>query len=254
MTAWDDTVTAWSRPPVDDVGYLESADMLGWPDDKLKAMIEKMRETRYTGWRNHGGLWRHFMGLDETKYGKRVLEYGCGVGMEAAEIALTGAIVSIADLSLPNLEVTARSMRLIAGQRPEHLYRIVEDWPYIHALNDVYDEINCCGVLHHIRKAQLTMDMFSMLLRPGGKLRLMVYSDEGWRIATGTEPPPEPVELAEGFEAFVSFMDGTGDYATWYDEEKLTKRFGDLFEISEFAYLTQDRRYCAAVLTRKEYV
>lgn len=252
--SWDDTVAAWSRPPVDDVGYLSSEDMLGWPDDKLKATISAMRETRYSGWRNHQGLWRRFLGLDEAKHGKRVLEYGCGVGMEAAEIARTGATVSIADLSSTNVELSARVIYLMTGHGPKNMYRILEDWPYIHALNDVYDEINCCGVLHHIRKAQLTMDMFSMLLRPGGKLRLMVYSDEGWRIATGTEPPPEPVETAEGFGRFVSFMDGTGDYATWYDKEKLTRRFGDLFEITEFAYLTWDRRYCAAVLTRKEYV
>jgi len=252
MTEWADTVTAWSLPPVDDVGYLSSAEMLTWNDDHLHEVIERMRQTRYTGWRNHDGLWRRYMALDENRYGQRVLEYGCGVGMEAAEIARTGAIVSIADLSSANVELAAHVMSLETGRGPKNMYKITEEWPYIHALTDTYDEIHCCGVLHHIRKARLTMEMFDLMLAPDGKIRLMVYSDEGWRIATGTEPPREPVEEHEKFDQFVRFFDGTGTYATWYDREKLDRRFGDLFTITDFDYLTPDRRYCAAILTRKD--
>ena len=69
MTEWADTVTAWSLPPVDDVGYLSSAEMLTWNDDHLHEVIERMRQTRYTGWRNHDGLWRRYMALDENRYG-----------------------------------------------------------------------------------------------------------------------------------------------------------------------------------------
>lgn len=250
--SWSETVTAWSNPPVDDVGYLSSAEMLTWEDSHLHAVISRMRDARYSGWRNHRGLWRRYMALDEDRTGVRVLEYGCGVGMEAAEIAKTGAEVSIADLSVDNVTLAAHVMRLETGRGPRNIYRIVDEFPYIDVLASTYDEIHCCGVLHHIRKARLTMEMFDLMLAPRGKIRLMVYSDEGWRIATGTEPPPEPVDQHEKFDQFVQFFDGTGDYATWYDRAKLQARFGDLFEITEFDYLTEDHRYCAAVLTRKD--
>jgi hypothetical protein len=56
---------AWSRPPVDDVGYIPATDLLAKPDGELRAIVEQMRATRYSGWRNHDGLWRDLMGLDD---------------------------------------------------------------------------------------------------------------------------------------------------------------------------------------------
>ena len=63
-------------------------------------------------------------------------------------------------------------------------------------------------------------------LRPGGELRLMVYSDEAWRLATGTEPPMGKVEDHPDFELFWQTWDAIGGYADWYDRDMLERRFG----------------------------
>lgn len=247
---WPEYVESWSRPPVDDLGYFEAKDMITWSDFRLMEAISKMRTARYEGPRNHGGLWRQLMGLDLT--GRRVLEYGCGVGMEATELALAGNKVTIADISRVNIELAMRVMHL-HWAHPHGYLHVAEDWPFFMSPAGVYDVINCSGVLHHIRKARLTMERFHEVLVPRGELRLMVYSDQGWRIATGTEPPADAtLEDHPRFSTFVQFMDGVGDYATWYDQAKIERLFGDLFHVAEYAYLTPDRRYCAAVMIKKE--
>lgn len=254
MTTWDEHVAAWSRPPVDDVGYLSSVDLRTLDDDSLSSMIAEMRRTRYTGWRNHGGLWREMMKLDDT-HGKDVLDFGCGVGMEALELHNAGNRVSLADISGSNLALAMRVL-FMADRSPESLdaYLVINDYPFIDANPESFDVIHCSGVLHHIPWAKNIMARFHDLLRPGGEVRLMVYSDIGWQIATGEKQPPLwtiPAREREGFDQFVRFMDGVGDYADFYTLDRLDQDFGRWFDVSEFAYLCEDRRYCAAVLTRK---
>lgn len=248
---WTEYVASWSRPPVDDLGYFEASDMLTWSDFRLMGALEGMRRARYEGPRNHSGLWRRMMGLDFT--GRRVLEYGCGVGMEAAELAGAGNKVTIADISTENIELARRVMALL-GAPAYSSVRVGQDWPFFNCPPAEFDVVNCSGVLHHIRKARLTVERFHEVLRPEGELRLMVYSDEGWRLATDTEPPPDNADLEAHprFERYVRWMDGVGDYATWYDEAKINRLYGDLFKVDEFAYLTPDRRFCAAVLIKKD--
>lgn len=248
---WPEYVESWSQPPVDDLGYFKSEDMLTWSDFRLMDAISKMRTARYEGPRNHGGLWRDLLGLDFT--GRKILEYGCGVGMEATELALAGNEVAVADISETNMDLATRVMRL-HGTGPLGRFRIGPDWPFINCPFEVFDVVNCSGVLHHIRKARLTMERFHEVLKPRGEVRLMVYSDHGWRLATGMEPPETDLDIENHprFRHYVQWMDGIGDYATWYDQEKIERQFGDLFHLAEFAYLTPDRRYCAAVLIKKE--
>jgi len=251
---WDEHVSAWSHPPVDDVGYLSSRDMLDWDDARLHKMIHTMHDVRYNGWRNHNGLWRDLMGLDTTT-GKDILDFGCGVGIEALELHNAGNRVSVADISGDNIALAIRVMQLCGDPVPGTItgYLVDADPPYIYAGECGFDVIHCNGVLHHIPWARQIMERFHDLLRPGGQVRLMVYSDEGWRIYTGTEPPPVPWMTSHPkFETFVRAFDSVGSYAEWYDENKIRNRFGDLFTVDRFAYLTPNRRYCAAVLTKKD--
>lgn len=254
MTTWDEHVAAWSRPPVDDVGYIPSADMLTWSDAKLSATIADMRRTRYNGWRNHGGLWREMLKLDET-HNADILDFGCGVGLEALELRDAGNRVQLADISAENLALALRVLNF--SQYPPEVvtcHLVGDQEPYFHADRASFDAVHCAGVLHHIRWPRGIMQRFHDILRPGGEVRLMVYSDYGWCQATGTTQLPHwsmDSEQHPGFEAFVSFMDGTGTYADWYNREKLEMRFGDLFSVDDFAYITEDLRYCCAVLTRK---
>lgn len=251
MINWTDHVAAWSQPPVDDVGYISSAEMLNWSDENIVGMVAAMREARYTGWRNHDGLWRDLMGLDAVK-GKDVLDFGCGTGIEAAEFARAGNRVGIADISPDNLMLAMRVLELTSPIDVETVpYFLVGCFtPYFPAARDSFDVIHCSGVLHHIPWDREIMHRFWDIVRPGGEVRLMLYSDIGWRIATGTDAPLYPADHPS-FRQFVRYFDAVGDYANWYSLDKITERFGEMFAVDRFAYLTADRRYCAAVLKPK---
>lgn len=245
---------AWSRPPVDDVGYLPAADLAAKPDAELRALVERMRTARYTGWRNHLGLWRDLMGLDDLG-GKDILDFGCGTGVEALELALAGNRVTLADISPDNFHLAARILQLYAGDLTHMstlgLRLVWDESPYIKDEPGSYDVFHCNGVLHHIPWARQIMERAHTLLRPGGVARLMLYSDHGWIQATGTEPP-EDVTTDPNFEQFIRYFDHVGEYADWYNRDRLEARFGDLFTIERCEDITPTGQYLAAVLRKKE--
>lgn len=248
MTFFDRQREQWSRPPVDSIGYVPIAALLSMPDHVLRATIDEANRVRYASWRNVGGLWVDVLGLDSTT-GKDVLDYGCGVGAEALVYAQTGNRVTVADIVEGNVELAARVFKVNGYQAGTAL--IGDEQPYTDLPAGSFDVIHCSGVLHHIPWARETVEHFADLLRPGGEVRLMLYSDEGWRLATATEPPDD-VSAHPDFDRFVHFFDAVGIYADWYDEARIKDRFGDLFTVERFAYLTANRRYCAAVLRLKE--
>ena len=238
---------AWSSPPVDDIGYLPSRELLDWDPVDLLDIIGRMAESRYGGWRNWEMRWRTVLRLDRT-HGKRVLDYGCGVGLEALQYAKRGNQVWIADISEDNLKLAERVLDL-EGHSPEGSYLVQEKDPIITPLYP-FDVIHCVGVLHHIPEPEPVVEAMASWLVPEGELRLMVYSDQAWRIATGTEPPPY-VEDSPHFDVYWQHWDPIGGFADWYDKRRLEIRFGKWFNVEVYEPLTQYGEYVGAVLVKK---
>jgi 2-polyprenyl-3-methyl-5-hydroxy-6-metoxy-1,4-benzoquinol methylase len=192
--------------------------------------------------------------LDET-HDQDVLDFGCGVGMEARELHNAGNRVQLADLSPDNLALAMRVLSLTDAPPDMVICHLVTDTPpYFTADRSSFDVIHCSGVLHHIPWAREIMRRFHDVLRPGGEVRLMLYSDHGWKLAVNATDLPHRTAKAEQlphFEKFVRYFDGVGQYADFYSLEKLEHEFGALFNVSEVAYLTEDLRFLGAVLTRK---
>jgi SAM-dependent methyltransferase len=139
----------------------------------------------------------------------------------------------------------------IADQPTLTIYRALGEAPYIEADPGSYDVFHCNGVLHHIPWARQIMERAHEILRPGGVVRLMVYSDHGWREATSTEPPDD-VTTHPLHQQFVRAFDHVGEYADWYSRDRIEQRFGDLFTVERCEYLTPTGQYLAAVLRKKE--
>src|SRR4029079_11864849 len=97
---------AWSSPPVDDIGYLPATDLLAMNDHEFCTVMRKMEENRYGGWRNLRNRWIDNLRIDDT-HDKRVLDYGCGVGMEELQFAPTNR-VWVADIVAASLKVAKR--------------------------------------------------------------------------------------------------------------------------------------------------
>lgn len=233
-------VEAWSFPPVDDIGYISSAKLLELSDDDLADLVVNFEHTRYKGWRNWNGNWRRVLKMDST-HDMTVLDWGCGVGIEALQYARAWNVVSVTDIVPDNVALARRVIELMG-------YAVA--LRKTHSPSVRYDIVHCAGALHHVPNPVDVMREFAHLLYPGGEVRLMLYSDWAWRLHTGMEPP-EDTPSHPMFQHYVSKMDGVGDYADWYDDAKLERLFGEWFRLENFEYLTQDMAYCGAVMVKR---
>jgi len=240
----------WSNPPVDDIGYIASTDLLAMGDAEFAATMQAMWHNRYEGWRNWRGQWVEMFGMHEGGIeGKRVLDYGCGVGMEGAQFANLGNKVYLADISPDNLKVAKRLLALY-DKKPVRSIEVGPKPPFL-IMRTKVDVIHCAGVLHHIPKPVPVIKAMHGWLAEGGRLNLMLYSDVAWRMATGKHALPEVVSESPFFEKFWTRWDAYGGYADWYNENKLREWFGEWFDIAQCSYLTRNREYLGAVLVKR---
>ena len=239
----------WSNPPVDDVGYLPSADLLKLPDERLMLIVAQAERARYGGWRNYQNRWRKTLCMNTT-HDKLVLDYGCGIGIEALQYARAGNDVVLADISRSNLRLAERVLRLHGFKASSFLIVESARVELASVFFGQFDVIHCAGVLHHIPEPEPVVKEMAAALTDDGELRLMVYSYEAWRIACGTEPP-EYVEDDPGFERYWTRWDSVGGYADWYDAARLERRFGEWFELIDCQYLTEHGEYLGAVLRKR---
>ncbi len=240
----------WARPPLDGIGYISSKHLLSVSDDELKSLVQKFRDTRYTGWRNYEGKWRKYMGIDDTT-GKTILDFGCGVGIESLEFAQKGNNVIAADLVRDNVELAKR----IASLYGQTIQTIETSWkpPYINLPKNSIDILYMDGVLHHIPYAHDLLRESLNWLRPHGEIRAMLYSDRGWAKYVKAEVPPFDSDVTQNpnFNKFLRVFDRVGYYTDWYSRKRLEWRFGDLVDITMYEYVTDDCRYCVARMAPK---
>lgn len=247
---------AWSSPPVDDIGYIPAKDLLAMSDDDFVATMTAAIENRYSGWRNYRNRWWDHL-LPETDENKRVLDYGCGIGIEALQYTGRGNEVWVADIVPDNLKVARRLFKLSGEQMEGSPLVLTAKPPFLSKSDDLaareyFDIIHCAGVLHHIPNAQEVVKQMHSWLVPKGELRLMLYSDVAWTVATGVPPPRDtPTHEHPMFETYVRHWDAVGGYADWYDAPKLQAWFGEWFNIAQYQPLTQGGAYVAARLVKR---
>jgi len=236
---------AWISIPIEE-GYLDAATLLNLPPNVLFQITNNARIIRYSTWRNIGGTWRKYLGLDTTE-GKLILDYGCGIGTEANEFARLGNRVVLADINWDSILLAVRVMALINRDKQVVSCSLISgEWPYI--ISPKVDIFYACGVLHHIPYAESVIQRARELLNPGGEVRLMLYSDKAWEKHVGT-PPPEDVAKSGGFVTFVQAMDQVGFYSDWYNEKKIVDKFCHGFALDSFHYLGNPI-YCVATLKK----
>jgi SAM-dependent methyltransferase len=135
----------------------------------------------------HHRLWRLFpkefifKSLGELKE-KSVLDFGCGEGRMAAQMALLGARVTGIDISPELIELAKRRAGLDRVDRRVEFRaeNILESSP----AEEAFDFIVCTDALHHVDLSRVVPILWRCL-KPGGKL-----------IAK------EPVSLSKSFQAF----------------------------------------------------
>ncbi len=245
----------WAKPPFDNIGYISSSDALQKSDDELRSLVKKCEANRYALeindglCRNYNNRWRESLGLDSTK-GKRVLDFGCGMGIEALQFARSGNQVSVADIVPSNALLAGRVLRLF-GYEPVETVNVSGEAPFFKLHNQI-DIFYSNGVLHHTPMIAQILSRAWEVLAPGGEARLMLYSDKGWTHFVPGELPSIDATVTEhaGFKKFVRAFDSVGDYADWYNPEKIQCVAGPRFTLSHFEYLTKSQWYCTAILRK----
>ncbi|WP_395944014.1 methyltransferase domain-containing protein [Brevundimonas sp.] len=120
-------------------------------------------------------------GLDRAAFGGRaetVLVAGCGTGFEPIDLARTdpGLSITAMDLSRASLAHGAR----VADEL--ELYRVrfaVGDILALDRIEDRFDLVTSTGVIHHMARPQDGLARLTGVLRPGGVVRLGLYSERG---------------------------------------------------------------------------
>lgn len=224
----------WAKIPVDDIAYYPAHQLLAYPDKRLQEDIDLFEHIRYDpkGWRNKGNKWRESLGLDTT-HDKVVLDFGCGFGIESLQFAKAGNIVIAADINPETVQLAQRVLKM--SEYDCLTATITDKYPYV----EIPPEIGQVaifysnGVLHHLPYIREVLQRAAEI---APETRIMVYSDKAFELYG---------------DNFVRNMDQVGDYADWYDKEKLEKVCGDFMDIYSAEYITDNDRYIVFKMRRK---
>lgn len=248
-------IKEWARVPIDNIAYADPNQLKTIPDVQFKELVKRFEENRYSlsGWRNYQNKWRDYLGLDTTK-NKTVLDFGCGFGIESLQFVKSENNVILADINQSSLDTATKCLN-VNGFKPLQTVLVTGEQPFFDLLgqNLSYDIFYSNGVLHHTPKFREILLRASENLTDDGEIRLMLYSDVGWVIATNEQLPEvdEDVSTHPCFWKFVRFFDEVGTYADWYNREKLEHVLGDFLKVEFCEYITNDDRYLVCVLKKK---
>lgn len=127
------------------------------------------------------GRWKDLESVDLSTWSiegsiKRLWIAGCGT-IAPLMFARRNPMVSIVASDLSKSSIRRAKWRSLIWGYPNIEYRC-EDLLAHESSDDLYDAIDCYGVIHHTVNPRQTYELLLQKLRPGGVLRLMVYSEK----------------------------------------------------------------------------
>jgi len=103
---------------------------------------------------------------------KKVLEVGCGIGIDGMEFAKNGSDYTGVDISEKSLEL-AKTYFALNEQKVNLLVADAENLPFE---NNTFDLVYSWGVLHHTPNTQKAIEEIYRVLKPEGKIIVMLYN------------------------------------------------------------------------------
>jgi ubiquinone/menaquinone biosynthesis C-methylase UbiE len=110
--------------------------------------------------------------------GQRVLEVGCGLGIDLRRLASDRADVVGLDISAKSVAL-ARQHFQVYGTDGEFVRSDSEHMPFA---DQSFDVVYSFGVLHHTPDTQAAIDECRRVLKDGGQLIVMLYNRTSWHV------------------------------------------------------------------------
>ncbi|MGH3072154.1 MAG: class I SAM-dependent methyltransferase [Gaiellaceae bacterium] len=111
------------------------------------------------------------LGYDETR-GLRVLDVGCGQGIDVYRYAVAGATATGIDLTPRHVELAQAHLEAM-GLAANVVQGDAEQLPFADAS---FDRVSSNGVLHHTPDMPAALREIRRVLAPGGEARVIVYN------------------------------------------------------------------------------
>lgn len=201
----------WLEVPAGPV-RARAQDLLALSDEALLAFWKKARAEATTGsfYRVRG--WYHALYKDVFR-GKKVLDVGCGLGMDGLTFAEHGAAMTLADIIRPNCDLVGRLARLLGLPHVATFY--IEDIKSLSRLEPAYEVVWCQGALINAPFDFVREEAQALLqhLPIGGRWIELAYPKQRW----DREGRPE-------FNRWGAQTDGGAPWMEWYDQDKLMAR------------------------------
>jgi ubiquinone/menaquinone biosynthesis C-methylase UbiE len=109
-------------------------------------------------------------------FGKQLLEIGGGIGTDLSQFANYGAHTTDLDLSAGHLALAQENFRL-RGLKGTFIHHDAEDLPFE---DNTFDVVYSNGVIHHTPNTQSVIREMYRVLKPGGRVIVMVYAENSW--------------------------------------------------------------------------
>lgn len=145
-------------------------------------VMEQYAEFPYPQWKRFDRNKKLFTCPDKLKNKPlEILIAGCGTGQEAMYYSHTfpEANILAVDLSKTSLAYAIRQTRELGAKNISFAQADILELPG--ALNRTFDVISSSGVLHHMEEPEKGFAALDRLLKPGGIMRLALYSKTGRR-------------------------------------------------------------------------
>ena len=112
----------------------------------------------------------------------RVLVAGCGTGDAAIDFAVKlkdyeGSSVVALDMTKASLDIAKARAKIRGLENIEFIHGSLLDLADMGL--ELFDHINCCGVLHHLADPEAGLRALKSVLKPDGSLGLMLYGQYG---------------------------------------------------------------------------
>lgn len=234
--SFDRAFNEWSKIPVDELGYFTAEKLINLEPGQLKELIFLSESYRYstTSWRNLNGTYKKFMKLESVR-GKLILDYGCGLGLDALQFVRAGSRIAIADIHPLTLFLAQQTLTSTTSIVPGYLIFSLAHYPWF-IIPEKIHMFWSFGVLHHTPYIVEILKKACSVLLPDGEIRIGLYSDKRWTEMMN-EPLPINTHEHPRFQEYVRKCDNVGFYADWYNEDKIKELVKDFATITECTYL-----------------